>query len=147
MALIACPECKRQVSNTLAACPHCGYKLRKPASSSNAAVLSIVAAVLVAYCSFGPKPGMPTQPAPVDLDAKARGLCMFAIKAKLHDPSSAEFEHSRSVSMTKDGNVWTVIRPVRAKNGYGATVLQRFACVMRYSGAETLDMISVTPLP
>lgn len=27
MALIECPECKKQVSDTAKTCPHCGYKL------------------------------------------------------------------------------------------------------------------------
>jgi hypothetical protein len=30
MALINCPECKKEVSDTLAACPHCGFQLKKP---------------------------------------------------------------------------------------------------------------------
>lgn len=27
MALINCPECQKQISDTTASCPHCGYKL------------------------------------------------------------------------------------------------------------------------
>ena len=27
MALIKCPECKKKISNTVKACPHCGYVL------------------------------------------------------------------------------------------------------------------------
>jgi hypothetical protein len=30
MALINCPECKREVSNTAVTCPHCGFHLKKP---------------------------------------------------------------------------------------------------------------------
>ena len=30
MALAQCPECKRGVSSTAGACPHCGYKIKKP---------------------------------------------------------------------------------------------------------------------
>lgn len=29
MALIRCPECKKMVSTTLDACPHCGFRLSK----------------------------------------------------------------------------------------------------------------------
>ena len=28
MALIACPECKQQISNNAPVCPHCGYTLK-----------------------------------------------------------------------------------------------------------------------
>jgi hypothetical protein len=31
MALITCPECSRDVSDEAAACPHCGYPVRRPA--------------------------------------------------------------------------------------------------------------------
>ena len=30
MALITCPECQRELSDTLDACPHCGFKLASP---------------------------------------------------------------------------------------------------------------------
>ena len=31
MALVKCPECKQDVSDTAETCPHCGYRLKKPA--------------------------------------------------------------------------------------------------------------------
>ncbi len=34
MALINCPECNNQVSDTALICPHCGYQLRKPQSKA-----------------------------------------------------------------------------------------------------------------
>lgn len=30
MALIACPECRGQVSSSTAKCPHCGFVINKP---------------------------------------------------------------------------------------------------------------------
>ena len=32
MALVKCPECKKEVSDTAETCPHCGYRLKKPIS-------------------------------------------------------------------------------------------------------------------
>ena len=29
MALINCPECKREISDTARSCPHCGYSFEK----------------------------------------------------------------------------------------------------------------------
>lgn len=29
MALITCPECRKEISDQAEACPHCGYPLRK----------------------------------------------------------------------------------------------------------------------
>lgn len=34
MALVSCPECRREVSDQAGACPGCGYPLRAVASSS-----------------------------------------------------------------------------------------------------------------
>ena len=31
MALTKCPECQKEVSDTAETCPHCGYRLKKPA--------------------------------------------------------------------------------------------------------------------
>lgn len=30
MALIHCPECNREISDTVKVCPDCGYKLKQP---------------------------------------------------------------------------------------------------------------------
>ncbi len=38
MALIACPECNKQVSDQAPACPHCGFPISRPASKPNGAV-------------------------------------------------------------------------------------------------------------
>lgn len=38
MALIICPECQREVSDTLNACPHCGYVLSSDSESIESAV-------------------------------------------------------------------------------------------------------------
>jgi hypothetical protein len=30
MALIKCPECAKEISDTVSNCPHCGYAIKKP---------------------------------------------------------------------------------------------------------------------
>ncbi len=35
MALINCPECNKQISDTTTACPHCGYKLSVEQAASS----------------------------------------------------------------------------------------------------------------
>lgn len=34
MALVKCPECKLDVSDSAETCPHCGYRLKKPDNST-----------------------------------------------------------------------------------------------------------------
>ena len=38
MALINCPECKKQVSNSALFCPHCGFPLEKTEKHVNSQV-------------------------------------------------------------------------------------------------------------
>jgi len=33
MALISCPECSKEISDTIDACPHCGYELIQPSAT------------------------------------------------------------------------------------------------------------------
>jgi hypothetical protein len=44
MALITCPECKKEISDTANKCPHCGYiiRLTRKWSPGIAALLSLV---------------------------------------------------------------------------------------------------------
>lgn len=48
MALIACPECGRQVSSAAASCPHCGHPLRLRADA-NTGLLAKLATVVGAW--------------------------------------------------------------------------------------------------
>ena len=35
MALISCPECNREISDTVRKCPNCGYKIKNHRSPKN----------------------------------------------------------------------------------------------------------------
>ncbi len=56
MALIECPECKKQVSETAKTCPHCGYKLNAAQVKHRNKVIfwSIVSVLIIALsiCLF-----------------------------------------------------------------------------------------------
>ena len=45
MALIKCPECKGQVSDTAESCPHCGYIICKSKELKNSFIANMLAAV------------------------------------------------------------------------------------------------------
>ena len=45
MALIKCPECKGQVSDTAESCPHCGYIISKSKGLKNSFIANMLAAV------------------------------------------------------------------------------------------------------
>lgn len=52
MALIACPECAKSISDTAESCPSCGYQLNKRPTGSNSTRKALV---IVAIClgAFG----------------------------------------------------------------------------------------------
>ena len=45
MALIKCPECKGQVSDTAESCPYCGYIISKSKGLKNSFIANMLAAV------------------------------------------------------------------------------------------------------
>lgn len=47
MALLACPECGREVSDQAASCPHCGARVTSVRKTNIATALLIVCAVVV----------------------------------------------------------------------------------------------------
>ena len=54
MALIECPECNKQVSETVKTCPHCGYKLNaKKAKHRNKVVTWSIVSVLIIFLAIG----------------------------------------------------------------------------------------------
>lgn len=137
MAIIQCKECGKDISDQAKACPHCGAK---PAAPSGCAAVFLTAVVL--FIVFSLIPGTPKPPTPFDAEATVRGLCMMDIKGSLNDPDSAEFEHSSSTIASKNGDVWTVQRPVRAKNAFNATRRAIFECKYRQAG-EIMTLLSV----
>lgn len=137
MALIKCKECGKEISDQANACPNCGAKPYKPSGC-----LAVFVAVAVLIVIFSLVPGTPKPPAPFDAEATVRGLCMMHIKGSLNDPDSADFEHSSSTVASKNGDVWTVQRPVRAKNAFNATRRAIFECKYRQA-AEIMTLLSV----
>lgn len=49
MALINCPECKKEISDTIEQCPHCGYKIKRK-KSVNKKLLVIFIAIVAIIC-------------------------------------------------------------------------------------------------
>lgn len=49
MALINCPECKKEISNKATACPHCGCPIGKKPKSSSDKLLDVVRFLLIIF--------------------------------------------------------------------------------------------------
>lgn len=140
MGLINCKECGKEISDKAEKCPHCGFKPYRPGCGA-IAVIGILAIIVVN--ALGPdKPKELFNPT-----VTARGLCMLQVKDQLHNPSSAEFEHSNSAFVTQDGDTWTVQRPVRAKNAFNATIRAVWECKYKLIGEDfkTISIKQISP--
>lgn len=150
MSLIKCKECGKEISTKADACPHCGAKPYKPGGCM---IVFLVAAGLFGFISLvgdykhnQASPPMGRSLPPVfEPEVTARGLCMLQIKSQLHDPSSAEFESSATTTVKHDGEIWTVVRPVRAKNAMNATRRALFECRYRLTGQD-LTLLGIRQL-
>lgn len=48
MALINCPECSKEISDTVARCPHCGYKIKRKKGKKVLKILGITVGSVIA---------------------------------------------------------------------------------------------------
>lgn len=66
MALVKCPECKKNISNTAPSCPHCGHVLtsedRKVKSSVTKKLFKFLLGIVVIVIAFGLINGMTQSP-------------------------------------------------------------------------------------
>ena len=53
MALINCPECKKEISDQTESCPHCGYPVKKIPASTPYFAVSSLKLVLMSICTGG----------------------------------------------------------------------------------------------
>lgn len=53
MALIKCPECNKEISDTTKSCPHCGYSIKKEITQTELGDVEIKTAVGVMYILLG----------------------------------------------------------------------------------------------
>ena len=47
MALIKCPECDKDISDTIKKCPNCGYKFKKEINKKYIVIISIIVIAVI----------------------------------------------------------------------------------------------------
>lgn len=154
MALKSCKECNHQISTSAKTCPNCGYKT---APLIGGGWITIIVFILIfAFIGAGKSPEeavesaaeatndevltkRSSEPSQSDLDYQAKGACILAIKANLHDPSSAEI-YSNDAYIENQNGIYTVQMKVRATNGFGAKRLSVFECKLMQNNDTWLTM-------
>ncbi|CAN7495447.1 zinc ribbon domain-containing protein [Acidovorax sp. LjRoot74] len=142
MALIACAECGKEISDKAAACPHCGAPVAKaaankygpPGAKSKASPwpaaisISILAVIAVSYSQLGGGSKSKER----DYEFGAKMACKEEIKKRLNDPGSAEFPSADKFFVTEitPKSSYSVTVEMRARNGFNALQLTQFRCVI-----------------
>lgn len=135
MALISCPECGKEISDQVTACPHCGYPCNKevssdassaaPTKSNKIALLSacgicvLVFIISIAFYFSG-----------LHGDDKEAYDILIQASASFKDPSSVRLV-SGSISHG------TLHCSVSAKNDFGARVTSYYSIYKNYSGGPS----------
>lgn len=161
MALVACHECKNELSTEAKVCPKCGAPIRKRKGNSlrnGAIVVFVIMGAGAWYGQYQEKELKPAIEAAKTAEAariaalapaqrkaeelqKRRGLlesaapsvCQKYIHGQLHDPTAASYpELENSHRQTrKDGSILVQVE-VRGKNAFNATRLGLYDCVVKY---------------
>lgn len=167
MAMITCPECKKEMSETADSCPNCGYQLtaekvveikkkeQQAQKGCGIGCLLIIIIIVVLYMvsSFSSDPTKNTAPKTKEetrkeqikknfsaWDGSHRGLTEL-IKKTMNDPGS--YEHVETVYEDK-GDHLVVKTTFRGKNAFGGVVKNWIKVKVDLSG-NVIEVISQGP--
>jgi hypothetical protein len=139
MALINCPECKKEVSDTIQNCIHCGYQIKqhrripKKKDNSILIMLVIVGILLVTFIILNHGEDYP----PVSSPTSAYYHVEIFVKKQLKSPSTAKFpsekekdKHTNSLGFGK----YKIDSWVDSQNSFGATIRTKFSCSIVFEG-------------
>lgn len=136
MAIEKCRECAKEVSSEAKACPHCGAQNPVKQTSRTTLVIGGLFAIIVfGMVSQSVKKSEPVPEKQLTAEEKKNKRldtlrfktavgALNAIKKNLKDPSSVDW-----ANILVDNNADVVCVEYRAKNSYGATVLDRSSFV------------------
>ena len=162
--LITCPECKKQISDQAAACPHCGRPMRRAAPTAYAPqpagqaakrkegprpfliFLLIMGVIMLFYFMFSGGGNSGSQKSYSEADYKA-GLYTLAekqVKAHLKAPSTAKLCKMSETEFQKGSDgVYMMTGWVDAENSYGAMLRSTWG-IMAQADGEKMTMIYLT---
>lgn len=133
MSLMACHECKAQISSEASVCPHCGVKPEKKTSISTWIIGGILL-LAIGKSIFSASGTTSEHTAETKLDSvkeanfqKVVAAAAWA-KSTSKDPLSFQLEYA---GLTSSG---TVCLEFRAKNSFNAVVLGRYVMSDSFSG-------------
>lgn len=149
MALVKCPECGKDVSDTVQDCPQCGYTLKKRTSIVLPGCLGLIILLVVLFmmAPSARETEAEYRKDPYGDEVGASVACQRFVSAQLKAPATAKFPLYAEVRPTAlGGGRWQWIAYVDAQNGFGATIRTRFVCITKKMGGgdyveETVTLV------
>ncbi len=162
MALIACPECKKKISDTAGSCPNCGYKItpekvteikKQEQQAQKGCTIGCLSIIVIFFALF--LFGVFSSPSTSSSDSTRRRKSSTSssrevvensgwdgsvlqvkswLKSNLKDPGSLEFVEWSAVQKTSDGGFMVRVK-YRAKNSFGGYVVENKIFYLNSNGS------------
>ncbi len=153
MALIRCPECNKQISETVESCPHCGYKFSSGETKKvkekqgkftvlGFVVIAVIIFVLIRLCSEGNEPETPIPWNQKDNSATAWVYTQMYVKNHLKSTSTAKFPWGYSDYVDRIGTTYTIKSYVDSQNSFGAMIRTYFNATVKQVSEDNWEMVS-----
>lgn len=143
-SLIRCRHCGGEISATSTECGLCGKK--DPFGSLIFVQLAFAAVVVAAIfslvqCTSGESKRAGKAGSIEEVESNVRYACSRFVERLAHDPKSIQWEGRPdwNVRRSADGS-WGVDMTFRAKNAFGALVLNRKTCTVKVNGDDVTLM-------
>jgi len=157
MSLIACPECRKQISDSATQCPHCGRPLspqviddareRAKRGQRNLGIGCLVLIAIVVLLALGPcrgsqDSGKHTAMGPDKISAFV--MSQEFVKDRLKAPGTAKFPwYDESFVDDLGGGRFRVTAYVDAENSFGAKLRTHYTCVLSSSDGDRWSLENI----
>lgn len=157
-SLVTCKVCKKEHSDDVKRCPHCGAKYSPSVKNGAVAiVLLVISAMILIKCSEDTKKAqksVPVEavipPAPKPFDENEAKIdagigCELVAEKAMKDPSSFNIDRDATRASYKDGKGMVTIY-YRAKNSFGAITPGAMQCKFEVTTGTNTRIVSAKEL-
>ena len=154
MSLIHCPECGKEISETVKNCPNCGFEIKpenipiykksdRYGKYVSYAFGFIVLFILFKICTHKDStPATPWQ----EIDASTMAYIMTEdwVKQRLKSPSTAKFlDTEKKEHTTRNGQVYKISSYVDSENSFGGMMRTNFTATVEQIDNEKWKLIDL----
>lgn len=133
------------VADTAPTCPRCGVKHPVPPGWGVFKILFAAFFVFVVFktATHESTPAKEAAPEQIDYPSQARASCKSFVKRMANDPDSIDWVNALGWPISQaSAYTWAVTMEFRAKNGFGALILNRKTCTVIVDG-DSVRLVSM----